>query len=315
MDRRSFLGTTGSAGLAALTGCSGILGDGESSEGGDGGGSEGGVEATTRWAVPAAAPNESLAGYELRSARPTEIRQAHDGVTADAVAGRLADRSLVQRHLDVREVDHFVEVGPVGHPPLETYVVYEGEFDADAAIESLGEDESVDVERVGERGAYEIFDSGPGFAAHAVADGTIVEADRLRNDELAPADVEAIVDAAGGDSDRIADQHDGLNATADRLSQPHHLGLRIEDPEQSTDTGRSRFAGAVASGDAAEIDGEQTELRNVVTFESEQAREAAPIDRWLEEARTWAPSAELSETIDGRFVETTATIPTAEFYG
>lgn len=309
MHRRSFLEMAGCAGLVALAGCAGVLDGSGSGERGDS------IRATTRWAVPAAATEDPLAGYELRSVEPAGILRAHDEITADAVADRLASQSLLQRHVDVADVDRFVEVEPVGRPPLEEYVVFEGEFETGTAIESLGTDPNLDLQQVGTHGEYEIYDSSPGFAIYAVGDGTIVEVDRLRNEGVEPADVEVILDAASGETDRIADQHDGLRATADRLEPSHHLGLRIEDPGQSTDAAGSQFAGVVASGNTAEIRGEQLELRTVVTFESERAREVAPIDRWLEEAAAQAPSGDVSETVDGRFVEATVTLPTESLYG
>lgn len=309
MHRRSYLELTGCTALAVLAGCAGVLNDDGNDDGGES------IRATTRWAVPASASEQSLAGYDIRSAQPSEILGAHDEIAAEAVADRLADRSRAQRHLDVRDLERFVEVEPVGHPSLNAYVVFEGEFDATAVIETLGADETVDVERVGTYGEYELYDSGPGFAAHAVGDGTIVEADRLRNEDVQPGDLKAVVEAANGESDRITDQHQGLRATADRLEPSHHLGLTAEDPEQSTDFARSQFPGAVASGMDAEIQGEQIELRTVLTFESERAREAAPLDQWFEEARAEVTSGEISRSIDGRFVDVTVTLPTSQLYG
>lgn len=309
MNRRSFLGLTSCAGLAALAGCSGILGD----DGGTGG--AGSIQATTRWAVPATAPEEPPAGYELRSVRPADVLQAHGEIAPEDVADRLADRSILQRHLDLQDVEHFVEVDPTGRPNLDAYVVFEGEFATATVIEELEAAESVELQSAGSHGGYEIYETSPGFAVYAVGDGTVVEADWLRNGDTEPADLEAIVDVAGGEADGIPDQHDGLSAAAGRLEQTHHVGLRTEDPEQSTDPGRSQFAGVVASGDTAEIDGEEIAFRSVFAFESEGAREAAPIDRWIERSKRREPSADVTGDVHGRFVEMAATIPTSRLYG
>lgn len=306
MHRRSYLAGTSTAALAALAGCAGVLSDG--------GSGEDSIQATTRWAVPASAPEASLAGYQVRSVYPSEILEAYDEIAPEDVADRLTNFALALRHLDVRDLERFVEVDPAGHSTLGEYYVFEGEFDATAVIEALEEGDTTTVERVGSHGEYEIYRIGTAFAVYAVAGGTIVEADGRLNGEVEPADVEPVLDAAAGETDRITDQHEGLGATADELDPSHHVGLVAEDPEQTTDFARSQFTGAVAIGSAAEILGEEIELRTLVTFESEQARETAPLDEWIEEARAETPTGEITKSEDGRFVDVTVTLPTSRFY-
>lgn len=315
MDRRSLLATVAGASALAFPGCTGVLDGGGGATDGDDSGDDVGIVSTTRWAVPPERSDTALAGYDLRSVDPSSLLDASDAISAPAVTERLASQSLVQEHLDVPDLDRYVEIQPTRRPGLDVYSVFEGSFSADAVVDELRSADSVEVEQVGTHRGYDVYDSGPGFAVHAVGDGTVVEVDRLRNDDIGPDAVEAIVDAGTGASDRITDVHDGARATAARVRDAHHVGLRIEDPTASTDLDRSRFEGQVASGMDAQVAGDAMTLRMVVTFVSRGAREAAPIDRWIDDTRQDERVDDLSTSIDGRFVTVSVTMPTSALYG
>lgn len=317
MHRRSVVAAALGAGASSLAGCAGFLGGDRNEDGGDdgSGGGDGSIESTTRWAVPVEGSADALAGYDLRCLEPAAVLEANDAITSAAVGERMATRSFVQRQLDVRDVDRFVEAEPVGHPSIDAYAVFEGSFSHDAVTEGLRATQSVDVEHVGSHRGYDLYESGAGFAMHAVADGTVVEADQLRNEDLELDAIESVIDAATGASDRITDLHEDVQATADRLVQSHHVGLRIEDPTASTNLGRSQIEGQVASGMDAEVNGDSMTMRTIVTFESKRAREAAPIEEWIGDERDDEQIEELSSSIDGRYVTLDARLRTSSLYG
>jgi len=313
VNRRSFLAAASAAGVGALAGCS-VL-----SDGGGGGPPTDRIGVPIDWALAPAEADADLAGYLVRGVAPAAILDTDAEVTEAGVRDQLADQSLVAPQIDVDDVGRFAEIDTAGTGPVDQYAVWEGDFDADAVVEGI-ETVGPELSASGEQGDVTIYEFEEGGSRLGLRDGLAIERtgvleDGLPIDDPAPGWVASVVDRAASDSSWLDDDRPGAAGAVDRLGTGHQSGITIEDPDKETDRGRSQFRGAVARGGSVVIEGEQTDLVEVIAFRDEAALEAAPIDTWLEEVRQSTGDQRFSSEVDGRFVETATTFPTAELFG
>lgn len=294
MDRRSFVAGVGAGSLATVAGCLGRLDDGSGS-------SDGSSPATGRWAIAPESPTRHTT-YFFQELSPRAVLDASDDVGMADLEMMAPPESVLWERLDVAALDRYVYVQPTLSPILR-YAVYEGSFDSDRPVTAISDGN--DAEHLGSYRDYELH--GAGRDLYAVDDGTAIEIRRMGATVADRTLIEGVVDAGGGRSDRLADVHGGAGAILDRLGREHWSFLRIRDPSNAGDLALGDFEGVEATCFSATVDDGRSTERRSLAFTDEAAREAAPVERFLERLRSEDGVQSVEAQPDGRLFDVQVT--------
>ncbi|WP_276252049.1 hypothetical protein [Haloarcula rara] len=178
--------------------------------------------------------------------------------------------------IDWEDVSGVTTIGIGGFLGLGGLIV-EAEFDRDDAISDL-EDE--DFEEDSEHEGYTLMLGPEESQAYAVGDGALVSAPASEGDT---GTVEAIVDAKTGNGDRYGDENDDMGELIDALGGGTIIDGRTMDEPDEAEPAEGTFDAMVASGQRAKINGESTDLKHVVVYESEDDVDTDDLEEWVTE--------------------------------
>ncbi|AGN01843.1 hypothetical protein L593_09490 [Salinarchaeum sp. Harcht-Bsk1] len=297
MQRRRFLAGTGATGLAALVGCSGILGDG-SAAGSD-------AEPFARWA-PARDPNpDRTYNYEIGALQPSAVLAASDEITPADLSPGVPHESVAWDALAASDVERVIDLSAGGAASPRTVAIFDGDVDPATIVSALDERPNYDREHLGDYRGYEIHGTGAGFFFHAVRDGRVLEVDRYAYSEADRELVESVIDLGEGDGDRLLDSHDGFATAATRLDATHWTSVRLEDPDRETDVEQGRFRGVVATGASATVADGGSTVRALLAFRDVDARRSAPIEPYVDQIRAEDTVESVDFASEGRILDVT----------
>lgn len=273
MDRRTFLGASGTAAASLLGGCLGALGADDAD----------GYDSIAKWTIPAQGDADPLFGYEVTALSPSRRLQA----AGDTLNGSEPQPTRVTVWGDVEwaALDQVVKVRPPESTEFPHYRVWTGSFDTERARERLSELGEPDA------GTYEGFElyedvtrgsdeDGITFAC-GVRDGVVIQVGGWLGHFGTPEQVERVVDAAVGTTDRFPDEHQALGTAAGRIEPAPLTGLERQDPGRETSFFDGHLSGAEAVSAELRIDGDTVRASEFHVFESSTAADSELLEEYV----------------------------------
>jgi len=157
--------------------------------------------------------------------------------------------------------------------------VAEADFDRDEAISTLeGEEYTEDSTYEG----YTIMLSEYEDEAIAIGDGVVVGASATNpeGEDGDTSDVETIIDTKAGAADRYIDDED-LSVLTEELGRATSVTGRTTEQPDFPDPEDAEFENMVARGSNSVIDGETTDRKWVVVYESEDDADTDALEEWV----------------------------------
>jgi len=146
------------------------------------------------------------------------------------------------------------------------YSIQKGSFDQSSLTSSLEDSNQSEEE---DYSGYTIFkgsgSSDSADVAYAVDGSYIVEA--TGSDPVAK--VKTLLDTNEGDADRYGDANDDFSELQSRLGDGTQVIASTHEETSESNPKEGEFEGEVAAGSAQTVNGEKTEVKSVITFESE----------------------------------------------
>jgi hypothetical protein len=274
----------GSGALAAVVGAGGVAGCSQVPFVGGGG-------STPDYAAWLTAPDELESDpdhYEFRRLEPAAMLEFEDAMADTLVETLDAEVPIegLDRYGDLTEYVYLTDA-----------VLFAGDFDrADVAdeLDAAGYEEDTVVDRTLYR-----------TEGHAVAvtDERLVTSGRLAPIEDPVDAVETALETTDGSVERYQDDHEPVGELLSTLGDAHVVvGSGHDDDEEGLEA-------AVASGSAATVDGEETEIRAAVVFEEDEADDD-DVEDWAEESDAFF-GGDVETTTDGRTVVASTTVETS----
>jgi len=316
--RRSVLKTGAAVGGLAVTGslagCSDLLG--------------GGGPGYTNWLYAPGAPgdggngNESQDGnggaeenhYFFTFINDSKVRANEDNFDEDYnESDQIGGYPLEQMGIDdYDDIDSRVTIGIGGT------TVVEGSFSQDDVVGQL---ESNEFEADGEYSGYAIYTGSSGFGgsqAIAIDGGTAVSAQGSGFSQAPEprASIEAVIDADQGEEDRYVDVNEDMEVLTDELGNGVVILGSTQAEAEESNVANGTFAGQVAGGQVAEINGDTTTQTYVLVFADSDDVDTGQVEEWTTTAnQTFQMVSDVSVSASGRVVTVTGEGETVDAFG
>ncbi|MDS0282494.1 hypothetical protein [Haloarcula onubensis] len=163
-------------------------------------------------------------------------------------------------------------------------LVIEAEFNRDDVISDL-EDEDFDED--GDHEGYTLMLDESESQVYAIGDGAAVLTPARDTDGESSSGetgtAEAVIDAKTGNADRYADDSEAMSTLVDELGGGTLVsGRTMEEPEDASPE-NGTFDAMVAQGQQAKINGETTDVKYVVVYESSDDVDTGDLEDWVDE--------------------------------
>ena len=236
----------------------------------------------------------------------TFIESPLDTEASEADDFKFTLSGIAEEAVPASEVDTRVTIGDVS--------VLSGTFDPGGVAEAL--DDAEGMSRLGVKAGYERYESEEGRVAYGLGNPLVVgEADLSGGSRVLPR-VNAAIETVTDDAEAYGDVDSNIAATARAVGSPTFgsfsptQNLDLESPKDGV------FPGTVAEGYAWTVQGRQTNVSDVVAFESEDAVTVEGLRTWVEnndgEREQFEHHENISYRQDGILGIIDATVPTAE---
>lgn len=182
--------------------------------------------------------------------------------------------------IDFEDISMQVSAGP--------FTVYDGDYEEQTVIDALEDDGTGP-------GAFEEDDTYEGYAVYISEDagddpttaygvsGTKVVRTRSSGDNNAVDVLEIVIDTKTGNGTRFVDENEDYKAVTDELGSGTIVYGRVRDGEnESDDPDSGEFEGEVASGIRISINGDTSEFKGVVVFDSESDVDEGDLEDWAD---------------------------------
>ena len=229
--------------------------------------------------------SESLTVYQ---SKPSEIADNEDNFDEDYYDENLEND--VDK-LDIDYEDMTLNIGVLAGFSLPVQV-YDGDYEAQTVVDAL-EDEDTGEGPFAEDGEYEGYtvylndsDDAPDNPQTAYGlDGTLVVEASATEDLDAEEMLELVIDTNNGDGTLFTDDSEDFSALTDELGDGTTLvGGVSEDASEEDDPDNGSFEGAVASGRVVTVNGETSDLKYVVVWDSEGDADEGDLEDYADNA-------------------------------
>lgn len=293
MNRRAFLGGTGSVAAGLLAGCSGIL-----ESGGDGGSR---WDPIADWVAYTTDPYETRGDISLRAVAPTRVHEIESDLPPGTKASVLDSVGPSDTGIEPGDIETETSVWPTGEDFGGLYSVTLGDFSQEAVVDHLTD---AGVDTIDSDGDYRILHKE--FAEDAwyvVGDGEVVW---IPDGTHARDRIDPILATARGERESVLEAIDPVGAVLDRLPEGFTLRLSTDDPEGEAPLNEPRFQGLQASGSASALgDGGTFEVTNTYYFVDPEYASEADVEEAFATIDSLPRSEDLTVRQDGRFVDVT----------
>lgn len=208
--------------------------------------------------------------------------------------------------ISVSEVDTRVRFGDIS--------VLSGTFDSGEVTDALEDEEA--MTRLGGKAGYERYESDEGRFAYGVGNPLVIGNAGLSSGDRVLPQVNATIETVTDNADAYGDVNPAIAATARLVGSPTFgsfdtvQNLDLDSPEDGV------YPGKVAEGYAWTVRGEQTNVSDVLAFESEDAVTVEGLRTWVEnnggERERFEHYENVSYRQEGVLGIIDATVPTTE---
>jgi len=307
--RRTVLKTGAAVGslaaVGALAGCNSLLGGSDSGEYAD-------------WLPAPAELSSDSNHYLFVSIDDTEIRANEDNIGDGYNESQQTARfPLSAMGVDYAAVDTRITAGALGGG-----TVVLGSFSESDVVDELT---SNGFEEGSEYSGYTLLtrEEGNEFSTTteliALNGSTAVSTQSFGGGEsdgpTARESAEALIDANNGEIDRYTEANDDMSTLVDELGSGVSVFGRTQDAAEETNATDGTFAGEVAGGQVANINGDTVEQTRVLVFTSSDDINTSDIETWTESGSEFEDVRNISVSQSGRVATVTAEGDTADAFG
>jgi hypothetical protein len=215
--------------------------------------------------------------------------------------------------IDFEDITFDLSFGP--------YQIYDGNYDQQTVIDAL-EDDDTGRGEYDEEGEYEGYTvylpdnvAGSPRTAYGVNGTTVVRASATREEDDAEGVLEIAIDTDNGNETRFVDDNEDFGLLTDELGSGTTVSGSVSEDETEDDNPEfGQFEGAVGSGSTLTVNGENSNFKYVVIYDSESDTDQAVLEDFFDEALDdfFDPDGDPSYNTNGRVATIKFSFPTDE---